>query len=322
MEVNYWYESIGAIKAINGGRDAEGYSFSVFQPGYVNERLIKYRYLFQNLYEIMMPNRSLTAVFSLNAGLMMGGSFDASTAVLGSLAIIATYCCGAVYNNIRDIESDRINSPTRPLVSGAISVDFASSLMMVLALAGMALGYFVSPILTAACLLEAALGFVYSRYTKSMGLLAYATLVTTHMAVPLIAGSLISGSFGVKALAIALFLYLTEVLAVSIKDYKDIEGDRETGLSTLPIMFGPEKASKLTFIGLCLPLLLVWVPWAAFGLSWVFLAMYVTIEFSRYRTGRKILADQSPAQASEALNSFRLITTLEMFAWCLAWFWT
>ncbi|HSB46463.1 MAG TPA: UbiA family prenyltransferase, partial [Candidatus Bilamarchaeum sp.] len=256
--------------------------------GYVDDRLVSYRNLASNIYDIMMPNRAFTAVFSLNAGLLMGGVFDAQSAVLGSLALISTYGCGAVYNNIKDIEADKINSSSRPLASGALSVEFASSLMMLLAVAGIALAYLVSPILAAACLLEAVLGVIYSKYTKAMGILAYATLVTTHMAVPLIAGSLIAGAFGFKAIAIAAFLYITEVLAVSIKDYKDIEGDRKTGLRTLPIIYGPKDAAKLTFLGLCLPLLLVWIPWTAFKLSGTFIGMYMVIGISRYTTGKKI----------------------------------
>ncbi|MFN7990670.1 MAG: UbiA family prenyltransferase [Candidatus Micrarchaeia archaeon] len=285
---------------------------------FIWERFAAYHAFILNVLEIMMPERSFTAVFALNAGLLMGGAFDFSTALLGSLAFVSTYACGAVYNNIRDIEADKINSASRPLASGALSVDFAQQLMVALASIGIALAYIASPVLAAACLLEALLGVVYSKYTKAKGILAYLTLVSTHMAVPVIAGSLVAGAFGIHALAVVAFLYVTEVLAVSIKDYKDIEGDKKTGLRTLPIILGPEKASRLTFFGLSLPLILVWLPWLILRLSFPFLGMYLVIGMSRLMTGLKILKDQSPKNAGEALNSFRLITTLEMLAWCLS----
>lgn len=308
------------VRPINEAAPTAGYG-GVYAGAsiYIFEKIALYRALALNIFEITMPNRAFTAVFSLIAGLAMGGAISPEIALSGSLALIATYGCGAVYNNIRDIEADKINAAGRPLASGALSVGFAQWLMSILVVGGIALAYIASPILAAACILESVLGVIYSRFTKAMGVLAYATLVTTHMAVPLAAGALISGGFGIQTLAVILFLYVTEVLAVSIKDYKDIEGDRKTGLRTLPIIYGARDASRLTFLGLCLPLILVWIPWGLFGLSTVFLAMYLAIGVSRFRTGRKILEDQSPEQAGKALNSFRLITTMEMVAWCLAW---
>ena len=273
----------------------------------------------RNLNEITMPERAFTAVGALVAGLVMGGLFDPATIIFGALAMIAIYCAGAVFNNIKDIEADKINDASRPLANGSLSVGFAWSLMALLVFGGMALAIVASPILAVACLAEVVMGVVYSKVTKGMGVLSYATLVTTHMAIPFTAGQLISGVLGFQTLVIVGFFFITEVLAVSIKDYKDVEGDRKTGLRTLPIMMGAENASRVTFVGLCLPLMLSWIPFVLFHLSWVFITMYVVIGIARAVIGRKLMEDQSPREAGNILKSFRLITTLEMMAWCLSW---
>jgi 4-hydroxybenzoate polyprenyltransferase len=268
--------------------------------------------------EITMPNRAFASAIAFVAGLTMSGFFNPLTAILGVMAIITTYCSQAIYNNIKDIEGDKVNAGWRPLASGSLDVRFAWTLMFALIVTGFGLAYLASPILAGIDCVAVALGIIYSKYTKSRGMLSYFTLVTTHMVIPLLSGYLIFGNMDAKLIIIIAFIYLTEVLAITIKDYKDVEGDRKMGMRTLPIMLSPEKASRFTFLGFCLPLVLSWVPWTALGLSPLFLVIYLCSGLARYKLGSKLLADPSPEEANKILKKYRYILMLQMVAWCLS----
>ncbi len=267
---------------------------------------------------IMMPNRAFASCIAFMAGMGMSGHFVASTALFGSLMILSTYCSQAVFNNIRDVEGDRVNAPGRPLVSGSLSMGFAWSLMGALIVLGFAFAYLASPLLVLVDALYLLIGIVYSVVTKAKWQLAYATLATSHIVVPMVSGYLVWGQLDERILVIAGFMYLTQSLAWSIKDYKDVEGDRKTGVMTLPVVFSPKRASRITALVLVLPLLLFWVPWYMLHLSVWFLGVYLVSGIARCGLAAKLLADHSPTSASRILINFRYALMLEMIGWWLS----
>lgn len=234
------------------------------------------------------------------------------------LMIVSTYCSQAVYNNIKDIEGDKLNSPERPLASGRLSIGFAWALMLLLILMGFVFAYMAAPFLVLVNLAYVILGIAYSKYTKSVWILSYSTLVTTHIIIPVVSGYLLSRSLDVKIMAIVGFLYLTEVLAFSLKDYKDIDGDRRMNMDTLPIAYDRNLAARITAAGLILPLLVFWIPWKIFQLSAYFIILYLCAGLMRYTFATKLIRNPSPAAAGHILNNFRYVLLVEMGAWCLS----
>jgi|GEM_PF-4047428 len=273
---------------------------------------------FRNLMEITMPNRAFSSCISFSAGLILAGHFALETALLGAMAIITTYSSQAIYNNIKDIDGDKVNSSDRPLASGFFSVSDAWILMGILVVLGICLAYLASPVVLIANMFGVVLGIIYSAYTKSRCFLSYITLVSTHLVLPLVTGYLIFKAFDVELLIIILFIYASEVLAISIKDYKDVKGDKEMGMQTLPIVMSPKKAAMVTFTGFCIPLAIVWLPWTFLGLSLLFLAIYLTTGLVRYFLGLMLLRNPSSAVGAEILKKFRYILMLQMLAWCLS----
>lgn len=231
--------------------------------------------------------------------------------------IVSTYCSAAVYNNIRDVEGDRINDPERPLARGSIGIGFAWSLMALLAASGFLFSWLAGPFLLPVNITYILLGVIYSSFTKSRGMLSYITLVTSHIIVPLLSGYLLNESLDGKIMMVSGFMFITEVMAFSLKDYKDIEGDRKMGMQTLPIVLTPKRAAFITCAGLCLPLFLVWIPWQLLGLSYVFLLAYLVAAMARFQWARNLIDNPSPENAARMLKSFRYVLLLEMMAW---WF--
>jgi 4-hydroxybenzoate polyprenyltransferase len=265
---------------------------------------------------ITMPNRSFTACLALVAGMLMAGHFDPVFIVFGVLTCICVYCTYAVFNNICDVEGDKINDPQRPLARGSLSLRFAWTLMATLAVAGVIFSLVVSWVFALSNVLYVFFGVIYSKFTKSMGMLSYMTLVTTHIVTPMMIGYLLFHPLDAKILFAAAFMFVTEIFAFSIKDYKDVEGDRKTGMKTLPVQIGVEEAARITFIGLCLPIAVVWLPWKILDLSNAFLVIYLIAIAIRISFGARLLANPSPDNAKVILNNFRLVLLIQMIAWC------
>ncbi len=271
----------------------------------------------KDLFSLTLPNRALPACASFIAGYVYSGGSSALIAALGVLTIITTYSAAAIYNNIRDVEGDRINAPERPLARGAVSVRLAWATLAALAVGSLVMGWMVSPAFAAIDLLAIALGWVYSRYSKSRWYLSYGTLVTTHHVVPFIAGYTLNAAISATLVMITLFIAASDVLAISLKDYKDVRGDSILGLKTLPVVFKLDDAAKITFIGMCMPLILIWFPVFVLKLSLAFFLLNMATGSARVVLGLQLLSDPSPGSAGGILKKFRLITLLQLIGWCL-----
>ncbi len=270
----------------------------------------------RDILRISMPERALAAIASYNTGLMLGGGWNPFPAALGSATIVLAYCAGAVYNCIRDREADLINQADPPLGDGRLGIRFAYALMLAYAALSLFAAYLTHPVLAVADIAAIILGIVYSRYTKSILFLSYLTLVTTHLAVPLISGYVVAGAFHPVILFIAGFMLVSEIFSISIKDFKDVEGDRKMGVQTLPVVFSPEVASRITFIGMTFPLILVWFPWYFFKLSLLFLAMTILASSLKMMLGYRLMKNPKRDTAKKVLGYFRYIMIIQIVSWC------
>jgi 4-hydroxybenzoate polyprenyltransferase len=267
---------------------------------------------------IMMPNRAFASGMAFLAGMVLSGMIDTYIAVLGILMIITTYSSQAVFNNLRDVDGDRINAPDRPLVNGSISINYAWGLMFFLIALAFFFAYMAGPFLVLVNIVYVGIGIVYSVFTKSRWYLSYPTLTTSHIVLPLLSGYLIFGNLDLKIVGIVSFMYLTEAFVWSIKDYKDVDGDRNTGILSLPVILNAEKASYVTCFTLSMPLFLVWLPWYILELSSIFLTIYLLCGIIRVYFGHKLITNHSPDAATDILKNFRYVLFLQMIAWCLA----
>jgi chlorophyll synthase len=266
----------------------------------------------------MMPNRAFASGMAFVAGMVLSGVVDPTVALLGILMIISTYSSQAVFNNIKDVDGDMVNAPDRPLVNGSLSVQYAWAMMGLLIAMGFLFAFFASPFLVLVNIAFIGLGVVYSAFTKSRWYLSYPTLTTSHLVLPLLAGYLVFGLLDIKILIVVSFIYLTEAFIWSIKDYKDVDGDRQMGVHSLPVILSPKKSAAVTFATLSFPLLFAWLPWQLLGLSTVFLVIYILCGAIRAYLGHELIKNQSPETASDILKNFRYVLFLQMIAWCLA----
>ncbi len=166
---------------------------------------------------------------------------------LGALLVVALLWLGtALINDVADQAVDMINAPFRPLPSRRISPDltlrWALGLQVMALLLVLWMGSRQAIMLA---LVGAALGNAYSmppiRLRRS-GLLAN-LVIGVGVAMAVVGGMLAQGAPSEVGLLSAAVLGLLAAASSMVKDFKDIDGDRRSGITTLPAVLGIQTAA-------------------------------------------------------------------------------
>jgi geranylgeranylglycerol-phosphate geranylgeranyltransferase len=176
------------------------------------------------------------------------------------LLIVAGICAtayGNVINDIKDIATDRISHPKRPLVRGDISSAAALGYLIFLAASALTSSFFVSAIHGMATIIPLLLLSIYTVFLKGTPLFGN-ILISLLVAYALLFGSLTAPLFPRLILPAALAFTLNLIREI-IKDLQDEPGDRATGIATTARLRAPVITAVV--ITLCiLYLLLLFLP--------------------------------------------------------------
>jgi 4-hydroxybenzoate polyprenyltransferase len=191
-----------------------------------------------------------------------------------SLLVFSTICIAAggnIINDIYDIDTDGINKPDKIIVGKSISEKTAFNLFIILNVLGVGLGFFVSYAvgkseLFSLFVIISALLYVYASYLKQMFLVGN-IIVSALVALSIIIVGIfelipaitpenqgIQLAFFRILLDYALFAFIINLIREIVKDIEDFEGDYKSGMHTIPIVIGKEKATKFLFLLSFIPL--------------------------------------------------------------------
>jgi geranylgeranylglycerol-phosphate geranylgeranyltransferase len=200
--------------------------------------------------------------------LALGSLPTISQMVLGFLSVFFISASSLILNDYFDLETDRINAPGRPLPSGLVTGREGIALFCVVTLLGFCASFLLGLEALLVGILVWMVGFLYNWRFKKTGLPGN-LMVSFSVGMTFIFGGIAVGQplekvvwlFGVMAMLIN----LGEEIAA---DAMDIEGDKEAGSRSLPVLLGGENALKisasiftLACIVSCLPLLFGWMEW-------------------------------------------------------------
>ena len=156
-------------------------------------------------------------------------------------------------NDFYDREIDAINEPYRPIPSGAISIGQVIAQILVLLLSGLALAYGLDvwaghefPNITAIALLGTFLAYIYSApplKLKQNGWLGNYALGSSYIALPWWAGHALFGTLNATIVILTLIYSCAGLGIAVVNDFKSVEGDKQLGLKSLPVMFGVGTAA-------------------------------------------------------------------------------
>ncbi len=157
---------------------------------------------------------------------------------------------------------DAINEPSRPIPSGRISSTWAFSLAILLSLIGLLVGWSLGKWVLIATVVAIFCAWAYSiepiRLKKS-GILGPAIVAICYEGLPWFTGAAVIFQ-GLPDIKIVLFaaLYAFGAFGImTLNDFKALRGDTITGVNSLPVTMGPEKASKIACAVMTIPQLIV-----------------------------------------------------------------
>ncbi len=156
-------------------------------------------------------------------------------------------------NDFYDREIDAINEPYRPIPSGKISVPQVITQVLVLLIAGIGVAFLLDqwaghrfPTITALAIGGSFLSYIYSApplKLKKNGWLGNYALGASYIALPWWAGQSLFGELTWPIVILTLFYSLAGLGIAVVNDFKSVEGDRQLGLQSLPVMFGIKPAA-------------------------------------------------------------------------------
>ena len=209
--------------------------------------------------QLMKPITWIPLIWGVVCGAASGGDYRwtlecvliAAACMLMSGPLLTGYT--QTLNDFYDREIDAINEPYRPIPSGAISVPQVATQIVVLLLAGVGVAYGLDrwaghdfPTITALAIGGSFVSYIYSApplKLKQNGWLGNYALGASYIALPWWAGHALFGDLTWRIVILTLFYSLAGLGIAVVNDFKSVEGDRQMGLKSLPVMFGITTAA-------------------------------------------------------------------------------
>lgn len=181
------------------------------------------------------------------------------------LATVFIAAGGYIINDIYDVNIDKINKSEKVIINKKISESTAYNLYLIFTFLGVVTGFYLSnhistPGFAALFILSAALLYMYATFIKSIllvGTLIISVLVSLSLIiigvfelVPAI--DYLNQQIQLEAFSILLyysfFAFILTFLREIVKDIEDINGDKNGGRQTLPIVIGRKRTAFVCFV--------------------------------------------------------------------------
>lgn len=209
--------------------------------------------------QLMKPITWIPLMWGILCGAASSGQFTwsledvlkSATCMLLAGPLLTGYT--QILNDYYDREIDAINEPYRPIPSGVISIPQVITQIWVLLLAGIGIAYVLDrwaghsfPTITALAIGGSFLSYIYSApplKLKQNGWLGSYALGASYIAIPWWTGHALFGELNSTIILLTLFYSFAGLGIAIVNDFKSVEGDRQLGLKSLPVMFGITTAA-------------------------------------------------------------------------------
>jgi chlorophyll synthase len=229
-------------------------------------------------------------------GVLIAGMLLAGPVVCGNSQVI---------NDWFDRDVDAINEPQRPIPSGRIPGRWGLWLAIAGSLIGLGLGFAINPVVGYATILGVFLAWIYSAppiRAKANGWWGPLVCAAAYEGLTWFTGAAVmAGGMPDGRIIAVLCLYALGAHGIMVlNDFKAVEGDRVSGVRTIPVMLGERRAAHLACWTMALPQL--GVAWLLNGWGLVFPAALVMFSVaSQYVFMQKLIAD--PAKEAPFYNA-------------------
>jgi chlorophyll synthase len=184
--------------------------------------------------------------------------------LIAGMLLAGPLVCGTsqAVNDWFDRHVDAINEPDRPIPSGRIPGRWGLGIAITGTLASLLVAWATGPWIFAATCLGLACAWAYSAppfRLKANGWTGPAVVALSYEGLTWFTGAAVmAGSFPeVPVLAVLLLYSLGAHGIMTLNDFKAVEGDRATGVRSLPVMLGVTPAARVACIMMALPQVVV-----------------------------------------------------------------
>ncbi len=203
----------------------------------------------QSLYHIGLVSVGMGTAVIFGNGVFIPNFFSLLAILIIYCAVIIGWYGTVVFNDIVDIEIDKITNPTRPLVLKTISVRSYGHIGVACTLLSLLLVACINYHATIALIFYHALSFLYNTpplHLKRFPLIATFTASLASFCLVIMGYIMITDTHSLQHFPphIAILLITAYTISLPIKDLKDIEGDKKNRVYTIPVIFG-EKIGRL-----------------------------------------------------------------------------
>ncbi|MDP4574963.1 chlorophyll synthase ChlG [Qipengyuania sp. G39] len=223
--------------------------------------------------ELLKPITWFPPMWAFGCGVVSSGAaFDQRWLfVAGGIALAGPFVCGTsqAVNDWFDRHVDAINEPDRPIPSGRVAGRWGLGIAIAGTVLSLALAAIIGFWVFAAAVVGLALAWAYSAppfRLKTSGWAGPAAVGLTYEGLSWFTGaSVMVGGLPSPEVVTILLLYSTGAFGIMVlNDFKAVEGDRVTGLGSLPVTLGIARAARLACLfmagaqAVVIALLLAW----------------------------------------------------------------
>ena len=223
--------------------------------------------------ELLKPITWFAPMWAFGCGVVSAGGLAAGRlpAVIAGVALAGPLVCATsqAANDWFDRHVDAINEPHRPIPSGRIPGRWGLYIALAWTALSLEVAATLGPVVLAAGALGLALAWLYSAppaRLKRNGWIGNAAVALCYEGLPWFTGAAVaSGRLpGAEVLALALLYSVGAHGIMTLNDFKAVEGDRLTGIDSLPVLLGVERAARTACAVMIVPqvavvaLLLAW----------------------------------------------------------------
>lgn len=192
--------------------------------------------------EILRPGNAIMAVIAILLMAIISGKFTVEVLMAAVVVFIVTGAGNSI-NDYFDHKIDAINKPKRPIPSGRISIKKALIYSISLFIIGILIAFAINWLLGTIAFLSSLLMIYYARDLKTKCLIG-------NMTISFLTGlCFVFGGIAVNQIIVSIYLgffaFLMTMAREIVKDMEDMEGDKEEGATTLPIVYGKKTSSVI-----------------------------------------------------------------------------
>ena len=216
-----------------------------------------------------------------------------SEAIFGFLTASLMMAGTMVANDVYDIEIDKVNSPQRPLASGAVKTRDAVVLAVVLSAGAIGFAALLGLWTFLTALLALALMIYYNTRGKKTGLVGNA-VVSFNVALPFFFGGLAVNSIRPLLFIFSVVAFLANFGREVAKGIADVKGDSLRQIRTLAVVRGTKVAASASAALFVIAVLLSFLPPFRESISWLYYPPVIVADVGFLYSAYRLIGNQAP----------------------------